>query len=879
MKMNSQTPFWTALLLTLFPLFSLGQGEWVPSGADFSHPRTLLQAPEIPAVQNYLSHPEIWPLYQSIYNQAKNYVPSDMTVNGHRRTAAHVAKNSAFILLLDRKPVGNLSLDTLSDAETDLFRARAVSLLNIINTSVEAYPDIVNYLWRSNEIIDNAIAYDLLKGAGVPQDSLNVGRDLIQEMAGNLYEEIEFNLFGLGFFGFHVDNHALRSAGALGVAAIALNDVGSADPTERPINWINLAMYNIDNVLFTDNDRQSERGVLGGYSEGTHYLRFGMKHVLPFVHALGNFLPDGTANYTFDGTTRAIRNPWYDPDFRRIFSWVVKIRQPDGTMPPLEDSNVMVAYPETAILEDPTLAFPVDYSRFHFDQPNSLWKQLHYSSDDVVADYIAAMTQPAPLADSLFQVLPESGNLVFRSGWDPADLYWHFTGKNGRARDAAKGHNQADASSFVLYGLGQTLALDAGYLKWDRRDEVANAENHNMILVDGAGPVNGSTLNGGDADAFIEHDFDLLRLDHAQVRTSYQGADIFRNPLFVRRSYFLLSDQCRSPQHHTYQWRLHGYGRENGDSIPGNYTHFPGQNRGIWTRNGVSLLAQVTAAGGVDAFGKETNIHELRYDSMEEHTTLLADKMGSDATFNIALIPFATDTPQVQKLCASDCGTLLIEMGGYKDIAFSQGPVAAAATGLAGDLYSDGNFTFYSQDSLGDLAQYFIDAGRYLRLGADTLTQSSVVMDVALSVLDPENYEGHVSEGGTVRFWNLNFVPGSVLGVGVANWSYDASDGGLTVQFSQAGYFTIHQDVIIGVGGPQSTSVRVYPNPTQGRVTIAAPEADAVQVWDLQGRFLRAVKLNNGRATLELDHLPPGTYLLGIYQNRKLLKSERLVVQ
>jgi hypothetical protein len=867
------------LLLAGIPFALDAQGEWTPPGADYSRPRTLFKAQEIPAIQNYLSHPEIYPLYQSLWNQVQSFSPGNMTVNGHRRNAAHAAKNCAFILLLDRKPLGNGQLDTLTTAEADYLQAKAISLLNIINTSVEAYPDIGNYLWRSNEIIDNAIAYDLLQGAGVPQDSLNTGRDLIQELTGNLYGEIEFNLFGLGFFGLHVDNHALRSAGAIGMAAISLNDAGSGSGQEQPNNWINMAMYNIDNVLFSDADRQSERGVIGGYSEGTHYLRFGMKHVLPFVHALGNFLPDTTMSFSFDGNTRSIRNQWHDPDFRRIFSWVMKIRQPDGIMPPLEDSNVQVAYPEASILEDPALICPVDYSRFHPDQPNSLWRQLHYSSDDVVADYISSMTQPAPEPDSLFLLLPESGNLIFRSGWDSAASYLHFSAKSGRARDAGKGHNQADASSFILHAFGQTLALDAGYLKWDRRDEVSNAENHNMILVDGTGPVNGSTLNGGDADAFAEHPIDLLYLDYAEVRTAYEGADIVRKPLQVRRGYYLLSDQCSAPQSHTYQWRLHGYGLENGDSIHGNYTHLPAANRGIWSRNGVNLLAQVTAVGGVDQYGKETNIHELRYDSMQEHTTLLADKTGMNASFLVALMPYTTDSPLVQTLCASDCGTIMVEQDGYKDIAFSGGSVSATATGLTGDLVSDAAFAFYSQDSSGNFAQFLLDEGQLLKIGSDTLASITAPMDLALSVLDAENYEGHASAPGTVEFHDLNFLVGSVLGSGVSGWTYDANRNVLSVQFSQGGYFTIHKDVIIGRPQAQTSKVQIWPNPAQNEVLIHAPEATQVRIIDLQGRILAEQNLENGHGKVDLQHLSSGVYILNLWNGEKSMDRRRLIVE
>ncbi len=56
----------TALLFFLFSASLLSaQGSWNPPGADFSHPRTLLKTQEIPAAQAYLSHPDIYPLYQS----------------------------------------------------------------------------------------------------------------------------------------------------------------------------------------------------------------------------------------------------------------------------------------------------------------------------------------------------------------------------------------------------------------------------------------------------------------------------------------------------------------------------------------------------------------------------------------------------------------------------------------------------------------------------------------------------------------------------------------------------------------------------------------------------------------------------------------------
>ena len=44
----------------------------------------------------------------------------------------------------------------------------------------------------------------------------------------------------------------------------------------------------------------------------------------------------------------------------------------------------------------------------------------------------------------------------------------------------------------MLHAQGQLLALDPGYLSYERRAEVGQATNHNLVLVDGAGPALGT---------------------------------------------------------------------------------------------------------------------------------------------------------------------------------------------------------------------------------------------------------------------------------------------------------------------------------------------------------------------------------------------------
>ena len=181
------------------PAMAVAQGAWTPANADLSYPRTLLKSAEIPAVIHWIeTNPEMYGFYDELYHDTWGWVPTVLVSDGDRRHAAHMAKNCAFAYLLDRKPIGPSALDTLTTLEATTLRDKAIQLLNIVNTAVEAYPDFENYLWRSNEITDNMIAYDLLKGAGVPDSLLTLARRNLHVYATNFHTQIAFNLFGLG---------------------------------------------------------------------------------------------------------------------------------------------------------------------------------------------------------------------------------------------------------------------------------------------------------------------------------------------------------------------------------------------------------------------------------------------------------------------------------------------------------------------------------------------------------------------------------------------------------------------------------------------------------------------------------------------------------
>ena len=74
------------------------------------------------------------------------------------------------------------------------------------------------------------------------------------------------------------------------------------------------------------------------------------------------------------------------------------------------------------------------------------------------------------------------------------------------------------------------------------------------------------------------------------------------------------------------------------------------------------------------------------------------------------------------------------------------------------------------------------------------------------------------------------------------------------------------------ISSAENTKVQVvaYPNPTQGQLMVQHAEGDLVRIYALQGELLLTAPLYEGSATIDVSHLPAGTYLLlaqnGVFQ-------------
>jgi hypothetical protein len=785
-------------------------GTWMPPGADLSYPRTLLKSTDVERVRESLRTPASQALYAGLYAQAKSAAPGDNTSAAGRRARATFAKNTAFIALLARQPTGT-GLAPLPATERAALVTTTRALLESLNPNVEAFATwagttpYTEWQWRSKELIDYLIAYDLLRGAGETPASLAASQARLQEFAGNLYRQATTPFLGFTFYGTIKNNHTLMTAAALGMAAVVLNEASSTDRTRQPAAWAGAGLYHIDNVLWRDAQRQSDSTQVAGYAEGPYYCKYALLNCLPFFRALGNFLPDARQTYTYGASSRSIRNPYYDPKYARLYEWLTAIMLPDGRLPALADSYVDIAMPELALTGQPQYVRPLALSGLTGTPMNSLVAQLRDATVDMRAAYLAAALAPAPATYAALTALPASGDLIFRSGSDSLASYLHLAGRGGLAQANAGGHSQGDASNFLLYAHGQLLALDPGYLSYARRAEVGQATNHNLVLVDGAGPAIGTAGAASPASSTVQHALHTPQLSYGEVQTAYQGTSLVRKALFVRNTYYLLADDVRATAPHTYTWQLHGAGLAGSLASTGTFADSLLQHEGTWQKSGVRLLAHVTATGGATAYTTATNIHETTYNTAQNHTTLLVQKSGFAQTqFLAALYPHTGRAPRIRTTSGASTAALASTGAAYRDLAFAQADTLLQTDTsrlLPQVVRADGQLNFYSADSTGVFAQLFLEQGTVLYADTLPLVRASRRATLSWQKTSATRYDGSVSRATTLTL-ALATAPAAVTGAGVASYRYDIGRQQLRVVFTQPTAFAVELALKLATARP-----------------------------------------------------------------------------
>ncbi|MCX6303431.1 MAG: heparinase II/III family protein [Bacteroidetes bacterium] len=748
------------LLLFSVPCRIFAQGSWNPTGFDPSYPRTLLDSTAIPVIRASLDNPDHLTLYGNTWLNANSAIPPGNSTIEERSARAMIARDAAFVYLMDRKFSAN-TIIPLSQGARDSLLTRVLGLLAQMNTDVDVGSGWTFYNpWqhRSKELISFLIAHDLLKGAGVAQTLLETSKSNILTFTANLYQKsmatyVVYLFFTMKFFTFQVNNHSIMTASALGLAAVVFNDYSSTNVNYQPQNWINAGLYNLDNTLWRENGtypRVSEPDTLAGYAEGPNYFKYAFENAFPFIRSMGNFLPDGNYSATFNNTTRSIRNPWFDPRYDRLYDWMNKIRLPDGSCPAIHDCAMFFGTGIMALSGKP-----------QFNWPNPV-----YPPDDpaIRTQYIATNVTHAAIADSPFQSLPAAGSLVFRSSWEPSAVYMHFIGKHGIALTGAKAHHQGDATAFSLMAYGELLAIDPGYPGASVAEIENKAIDHSLILVNGTGPLppTGESVSTSTNTAYIEHSFDTPFLDYGEVRVSYQGADIIRKNLFVRNKYFLLSDFVSSATAKNFTFQLHGNGLYGGTpaSLTGAFVPGFSNGRGTYTRNEVSLLAQVNVPGNASGYSYEQDSMAI-FGSYRKYSKILVQKNNTTGTlFLSTLFPYTTPPPDVAQASQSTAATSVrILADNSRDLIFcSPGgilyTVSADSSGLNIPVKGNGKINFLSETTDGIFTSAFLQNGDSLVAGTQTIIRTGKKTDVAWMKIDSDLSGGYVSDFGTIQLFS-----------------------------------------------------------------------------------------------------------------------------
>lgn len=627
---------------------------WIPpAGVDLTRPRILLRQADIPVIQERLEREPYSNLARAMMQrarQADRVTLEDETIEAHR-FKSRAAKNLAFFYAVERTVRDGEVVPFESPAERQAVGDRVRDLLtHIYPRSRIAVPAPLGGWDRdistSEELLQYATAYDTMLGAGYDfgaDDAVIIGR--LTDIASELYDNFLNPETAATFTNLHNNNHRSKSGAALVVAGLALAEQTpepGSDPrgTRDPALWIDYGLDLVDLIM---------RYVLvtgdGAYGEGPFYFGFAGQNLLPFGRAWDRLL-DGR---TYSATTRGLEIPslWSHPLFLRGQRWVLDVTLPDGSLAPFDDGNPGRSY-YFGLAPGSELASAFAWRWINTPAPYYADGNVDLAADAIVAFDDTVVPAPPPGSPTAFYV--EGGNAIFRSDWSPDAVVAivqaeHDTASEfGRDRDGRgvgpQSHEHAEPGAFLLHAFGERLLLDPGYLDFSNRGLVNRPQDHNLILVDGMGPVdylNGSGAWRGktgrppvDGHAMLSSTLDSGFVDAATVTSRYgqpraNAAQIGRRFIFADDRYLVVADDVIGPGSavRSYTWLLHGNG---GETSGGTFeqTNLGGR----WTQGGARIDAAAVFDRAVADVEVGSGIHELPGRIQSTHSVLRTTVAG-----------------------------------------------------------------------------------------------------------------------------------------------------------------------------------------------------------------------------------------------------------
>lgn len=241
----------------------------------------------------------------------------------------------------------------------------------------------------------------------------------------------------------------------------------------------------------------------------------------------------------------------------RMYSASLSFVQPDGHQPMLGDSDgtdMRDVLTRGAVMFQRGDLKSMGYDRLDYE---GIW---FFGAEGY--DSYAQLEVREPATASI--ELPQSGYMFMRSGWDPNAHYLAFDAGH---MDAIRAHGHDDLLHISLFAYGKEFLTDPGrhtYMENEYRKYFKESLQHNTLSVDGrtisgyvdswnwtdaANPV-GRGWSTADAYDYAEGIHDgFLRLE--------QPVLVRRQILFVKPSYWVVVDTCKSRGEHEYRLPFH----------------------------------------------------------------------------------------------------------------------------------------------------------------------------------------------------------------------------------------------------------------------------------------------------------------------------------
>jgi hypothetical protein len=525
------------------------------------------------------------------------------------------------------------------------------------------------------------------------------------------------------------NNHRTIMATAIGVAALTIAD----HDRERSQAWLDAAMAGLRSGL-----AQIDRD--GSYREGVYYAGYISQLLFPFFF----YLKQTT------GTDLFVHRRVED-----LTAWFLRIGQPDGNIPLFDDAWRERHQFLPLLVGHSSLGGVARWRQERIPQaPGGRLYEVEFLC--AFDDRVPARTPPWDRT----AFFPQGGMAVLGDGWSAEGFYLLLLGEDRQA--LASGHEQIDPGHLVLHAFGRELLADPAAGPQGRESEdrswYLSAQAHNMLLVDGRGPLN-NPFSGDRLGGRLTHCFSGSLLSGAAVQMRYADTRIQRSVFFLGRRYYLLVDRLRSPRPHRYELVLHGLGRPRQEA----------PDRIFWDSAEISLAVQMLGPGtDPPELSLRTGQRAPLFGSTEDHTYLRAGRSPRrQARFTTLLAPRRTDSPgleiiEVPVLNGDRSRAWEVrgeDLGGSSHTILTTGGEAAAAGAIA----SDARMSVTAVDRLGR-REFFLaaEATFHAHLG-DTCLGSDRPVTASFITTD-HRWSGYVDAGEDTVTLTLEtgFDPGEV---------------------------------------------------------------------------------------------------------------------